>query len=136
MLDLNLNPTRRELRQFAGIFWPLFCAIAGSLIWRHFGPKPAGIFLAVGAAVALLGLAQPLLIKPLFQGWMIAAYPFGWVVSHVLMVLIYYGCITPIGLIMRAVGYDPMNRQFDRQAATYWHTCGPTPEPKSYFRQF
>ena len=56
----------------------------------------------------------------MYVGWMDASWPMGWVFSHVLLGVTYYLVITPIGLILRLLGKDPMRRRFDREAKTYW----------------
>ena len=75
-------------------------------------------------------------MRRVFVAWRWAAFPIGWAISHLLLVVIYYLVITPIGLVMRAAGYDPLERRIDRQAATYWTPRKPQGEPASYFRQF
>ena len=65
----------------------------------------------------------------------IAAYPIGWVVSHVLMIAIWFLVLTPIGVFMRAAGRDPLARGFGRTAATYWVRRKDAP-PERYLRQY
>ncbi|MEX0979180.1 MAG: SxtJ family membrane protein, partial [Pirellulales bacterium] len=69
-------------------------------------------------------------------GWMWAAFPIGWLVSHLLIAAIYFLLITPIALVMRAVGRDPLSRRFDRAAKTYWVPRRQDSDPARYFRQF
>jgi hypothetical protein len=92
----------------------------------------AGVALVVGT----VGLAWPAAIRPLFVGWIVAAYPIGWTVSHVLLSAIFFLVLTPIGLILRATGTDPMHRSFDPDARTYWSKREPVREAARYFRQF
>jgi hypothetical protein len=54
----------------------------------------------------------------------------------VLVALAFYFLITPIGLIMRLIGRDPMNRAFDRSANTYWIARDPRTSASQYFKQF
>ena len=135
MIEINKNPSPRELRQFAGIWFPLFCAMIGLLAFRR--SHTAGVVIwSVGAAIALIGLAAPLLIKPLFVGMMYASFPIGWVMSHVLLGILYYGVITPVGVVMRLAGRDTMTRKFDRAAKTYWVPREPIADKERYFRQY
>jgi hypothetical protein len=67
---------------------------------------------------------------------MYAAYPIGWVVSHVLLGLIYFGLLTPVGWLMKLFGYDPMERRFDRAAASYWVERERQTDAGRYFKQF
>jgi len=80
--------------------------------------------------------AAPALRRPIYLGWMYASYPIGWAVSHVLLAIIYFVVLTPVGLVVRVCGHDPMQRRFDRQAASYWIERQPGGDVKRYFRQF
>jgi hypothetical protein len=135
MIEINKNPSQRELRQFAGIWFPLFCVMIGLLVFRR--SHGAGIAVwSIGAAVALVGLAAPLVIKPLFVGMMYASFPIGWVMTHVLLGILYYGLITPVGVVMRLAGRDTMTRKFDRAASTYWIPREAAADKERYFRQY
>jgi hypothetical protein len=72
----------------------------------------------------------------MYIGWMYLAFPIGWTVSHVLLAVTYYLVLTPIGLIMRAVGRDPMRRRLDPEAKSYWIEHRPDRDPSRYFRQY
>ncbi|HVZ93033.1 MAG TPA: SxtJ family membrane protein [Phycisphaerales bacterium] len=76
------------------------------------------------------------LARRLYSGWMFAALPIGWTVSHLVLGAAYYLVLTPIGLVLRLLGNDPMNRRFDPAATTYWIKRGPPPDSSRYFKQF
>jgi hypothetical protein len=137
LIEINWNPTRSQLRQFAGIWFPAFWAVVGGFIWYQAGELPTAIIViwSVAAAISLAGLTDPRWIRPVFTAWMRLAYPIGWVVSHSLLALIYFLVITPIGLIMRLFGRDPMQRRFNRSAPTYWVPHNPGGALARYFRQ-
>jgi carbamoyltransferase len=137
LLELNISPKVGQLRMFGLLWFPLFCGVVGWIVWRSTGSYVA-LYAAGGAAglTILLGLATPKLLKPLFVGLMIISFPIGWVVSHVLMALMYYALITPFGLVMRLLGHDPMNRKLDASAGTYWSKLPPAPASEQYFRQY
>jgi hypothetical protein len=54
----------------------------------------------------------------------------------VLLALVYYGWITPIGLLIRLFGYDPMRRRLDRTAKSNWIRRKPIKNVDRYFRQY
>ena len=136
MIDINWNPTRRQLRQFAVAFL-IFAGIGSGLLWWRFGP---GWYLPTlwiaGPIVATVGLLIPKAVKPLFVGMSLLAFPIGFVLGTVLLALTYYIIVTSIGLVFKLLGKDPLGRKLDREAATYWKKRPPTPEPGRYFRQF
>ena len=56
--------------------------------------------------------------------------------GYLLLVIIFYLIVTPLGLVMRMLGRDPMQRKFDRSAASYWIERPQHDETARYFRQF
>jgi hypothetical protein len=137
LLELKRDPTAREVRQFARVWLPAFCALLATwavLRWQAW--PTASALLAVAIAGIAIEAVRPGWMRALFLGWMWAAFPIGWLVSHLLMGAIYYLVITPIGLIMRAAGRDPLARRFEPDAETYWTRRDPPAEASRYFRQF
>ena len=55
--------------------------------------------------------------------------------SYVVLAFTYFVALTPIGLIMRVFGHDPLARKFDPQAPTYWVTRPKAKAPETYFKQ-
>lgn len=138
MLEINRNPTPKQLRQFAGIWFPAFCLLVAFWTWKGGAPQawPIGI-IAVGVVLGLLGLLRPSLIKPVFVGLSVLTFPIGWVISNLILIVVYYLVLTPIGLVLRLLGRDSMTRSLDREAKSYWHAHQPgAGGPARYFRQF
>lgn len=136
MIDINFNPSPREQRQFAGIWLPAFFVLVGGLVyWRTHWSTLAVTIWATGGVLTTLALIITPLRRPLYVGWMCAAYPIGWTVSHLILVVVYYLVITPIGLFMRLCGHDPLQRRLDRHKTSYWIKRPAPPASKTYFRQ-
>ena len=129
------SPSRADLRWF-GVIVLVFFGIVGGIAWGSFGaPGVARGLLATGALLAAAYYAIPPLRVPLYLAWMHAVAPIGWLVSHAIMALIYYGLIAPMGLLMRLFGRDTMKRRFEPAAGTYWTEHDPGGEPSRYLRQ-
>ena len=137
MMPINWKPSARELRWFAGLLIVFFAVIAG-LWWQRSGQTTGPLaIVSVTTVIGLVGLIAPTAIRGVYVAWMIAVWPIGWMVSHVLLAVIFYGVMTPIGLILRAIGRDPMRKKLDRAAKTYWITRpAEESDPQQYFRQF
>lgn len=137
MFEINRTPSRRELRQFAGLWFPAFWAVVGFVIGHRFGhwEISAGLW-AVAVPVSLVGWARPAWMRPIFVGWMLAAAPIGWCISRLILSLVYFGVLTPIGLVRRLVKRDPLGQQFDHAATSYWTPRPPVRDSARYFRQF
>ncbi len=137
IVQINRDPSPRQLNQF-GFVWLGFMTFFGIVAWFRLGyPGLArGLWLAA-VAVPIIGWLAPAFMRLVFVGMSYLAWPIGFVVSHLVLAAVYYLVLTPIGLVVRLLGYDPMRRRFDREAASYWVERPPTAvEPRRYFRQF
>jgi len=136
MIEINWKPTRRELRQFS-VALIVAAAAVGGLLWWKVGPNQISQVLWIGGpALGLIGLVVPPLMRPVFVGLSLVAFPIGYVVGFVALAFVYYLLVTPIALVFRLLGRDPMHRRFDLSATTYWIRRPETPSAKRYFQQF
>lgn len=74
--------------------------------------------------------------KKFYNAWMLAFLPVGWALSHILLGIVYYGVITPIGLFFKLAGRDLLSRKIDPSAKSYWIQRKNHNDSESYFRQF
>ncbi|MHC4816160.1 MAG: SxtJ family membrane protein [Planctomycetota bacterium] len=101
--------TRGNLRSFGVLMAVVFGAVSGLLWYR--GSAAAWPWTAGVAALFLaLGGVWPTPLKPLWIAWMSLARGLGFVNSHLLLAIVFYGLFTPMGLVMRAVRRDPLER--------------------------
>lgn len=128
--------TTKQLRTF-GIVLALFLGAIGVV---HFlkGRTPQNYWFWATAGISLLvSLLVPGLIKPLYRVALFLGHILGWINTRLILGLIYYLIFTPIGLIMRVIGKDPLHRKFEKQAISYWNISSRTPIPKEqYLKQF
>jgi hypothetical protein len=136
LASLIFNREHRT-RQLAGALLPLLFGATGAAASSGL-PARSVLFplAAIGVGGALAIWAAPGIGKRIWVGWMTAAAPIGWSLSHVVLAAVYYLVLTPIGLVMRAAGRDPLARRFDRAAASYWIKRDPQVSTERYFRQF
>jgi hypothetical protein len=138
MLDINWNPSRRDLRQFGLLWLPLFAAVMGYAVLRGTGAWtiPLAIW-SVAAVAALVALLAPERLRPVVVAWMAAAYPIGWTISHLVLGITYFVLFTIFGLTLRLVGYDPLNlRNLGARRGSYWQPRDTGRRADSYFKQF
>lgn len=136
MIDMSRKPTPQALRWF-GLIVLVFFAVVATVVyfrWRAHGFAYAAI--GIGALLSLLFYSVRPLRMPLYLAWMRIFFPLGWLVSHAIVAVIYYLVLTPIGLVLRLVGYDPMRRRFDRRAGSYWVELRRDADLSQYFRQY
>lgn len=137
ILEPKLDPSPRELFQFAAFVWPTFFALVGGAVLYSTGswPLAAGIWLAAGS-VSALGLLFPAFMRVVFVGLVRVTLPIGIAVTWLLLAGIFFGVMTPLGLLSRAVRKDPLARDVDREATSYWTRYTPPDEADRYFEQF
>ncbi len=145
MIEINLKPDVRTLRQFGFIALAGFALLA-VIAWYEalvfsFGlgtarPYVAGGFVVVGVLSLLLSLIYPRANLGLYLGLTVIAYPIGFVLSYVVMGTLFFLVITPMGLVMRLFGRDPMERRMLHDAESYWVEARTQRPSQSYFKQF
>ncbi len=92
--------------------------------------------MGVALVVGLLGLAKPSAVRWIFVSWMVAAFPIGWLLSSLMLLLMFYGIITPVAVLCRLLGRDLLRRRPDPHATTFWTPKQTPHDVRSYFRQY
>ena len=132
--DVTKAPPRKQLRQFAGLFLVVFLGLAA---WRWFGGKPdawAAGLAAAAIVVGATGLMFPAAVRPIYTGWMVAAFPIGWTVSRVVLGVVFFLVITPIGWAFKLMGRDLLWLR-RHGGATYWAPKRQASTLREYLRQ-
>jgi hypothetical protein len=110
--------SRRQLRQFGGIVGGGF-ALLGVLPWALRRGEPRPILLGLGALLALGALAWPEGLRWPHRAWTALGHVLGWINTRILLGVVFYLVVTPIGAVARLFGRDPMRRRFDPKASSY-----------------
>jgi hypothetical protein len=133
--DAPVFASSGTLRQFAALWILVF----GALAWRvhsHGAEWLAITFAALALVIGPLGLLKPAAIRPVFAGMMLVTLPIGWVVSHLILAVLYYGVFTPVGLVFKLAGRDVLRRSHRPDRPTYWSPKPMPTEPSSYFHEY
>ncbi len=117
----ELDTSRKALRTFGWQIGGIFLLIGGVLAW-HWGAfgTLVMILLGLGGVLLVVGLSFPAALRPIYKLWMGLALVLGFVMSHVLLAVVFFGLVTPIGLVMRLFGHDPLSRRVAPPGGTYW----------------
>lgn len=134
--DLRQLPDdQRSLRRF-GIVVGLAVAVIGALLW-YLGKPYGNEIMYVGGFVLWLAGFVPRILKPLHWLWMGLALVLGWVMTRVLLTLVFYLVITPFGLMRRLLGGSSMRNKSRDQKTTFWRPRpGDRDDPDHLRRQF
>ena len=116
-----------------GLFFAIFFVIIGTVqVWA--GHWLAFAWFIVAGLFATIALARPALLAPLNRLWGRFGLLLFHVVNPVVMGILYYVCVVPIGLLMRALGKDPLRRKFEPAEETYWIRREPPGPPSESMR--
>jgi hypothetical protein len=136
MIQIERNPPQSQLRVFA-ILWLIFFGYWGTEIWRIEGARwIAFVLWFVALIVPAVGSMRPGILRVAYVAACYITFPIGFLVSSAVLMAIYYLVLTPIGIALRMTGYDPMKKNFDRAARTYWTPRKTEVELERYFKQF
>lgn len=116
---------------FAGVFvivaaWPLF----------H-GEIPRWWAAGIAAVFAVISIVSPALLSGLNRLWTAFGLLLGRIVRPIALGIVFYGVMTPLALLMRVAGKDPLRLKRDSDADSYWIAREPPgPPPDSMSDQF
>ncbi len=132
LVDLNLQPSDKQLRQFGFISLVGFPAVT----WLWGG---TGIALGIAGGLAMLfavvGWLAPQWLKYPFVGLSLLTWPIGLVMSEVVLLFVFFVVFLPFGLWFRWRGRDALQLKLDRECESYWQDRPPTRPPQDYYRQ-
>lgn len=137
MVQLDMNPSGGKLRQFGQVAPLMMLLIACLLKWRFDLPIAAMAgMVGMGALILILSKLSPKFVKPVYLALVFIGFPIGWVVSHLVMILFFFGIITPVALVFRLFGRDALHRGWDPKSESYWTEYPRSESVGRYFKQF
>lgn len=132
----HVKPAPSSSDRSFGFVFTAFFAIVGLLPMLH-GHAMRLWALAVSASFLLLALLTPALLAPLNRLWTKFGALLHHIVSPIALGVLFFLVITPIALLMRVLGKDPLRMRLDRAAKTYWiERTPPGPDADSLKNQF
>lgn len=132
---VNFHPDRGELRRFA-IAMVVGFTILGALAAWHTSELSTRTFVLWGIGIALAACAFiPGLGRIAYLGVYLPSSVVGYVVSHVVLALLFFLVFVPIGIMLRLTGKDLLRLRPGSPRAL-WMPLEPKDDIKSYYRQF
>lgn len=115
----EINTAKVELKKFARVMFLALAIIGTIFLLRH---KTGYIwFYAFGLAFLLLGVFVPVSLKPIYIIWMRLALVLSWIMTRLILILIFYLVFTPIGLVLKLFGKDLLDRRIEKGRSSYWN---------------
>ena len=130
----KLDRSPRALRRFGFTVGLVILALGFLFLWRNRG---AGWpLISIGTVLVVAAGLAPSSLKWVHGPWMIVSFVLGWIVTRVLLTVVFFLVVTPIGLLQRLFGKRIIEVAFRPNAASYWQARTTRPLPEDYEKQF
>ena len=125
-----MTPTARTDERSFGLSVGMACALLSALLlWKGRGTPAAGLGL-IAALLVSLALTRPSLLTIPNALWRRLAFVLGWCNTRILLAIFFVLVLTPVGLLARTAGWDPLRLKRGR-GSSGWLPY-PARDPKHY----
>lgn len=114
----NIKSGRKELRGSGLAIAALLIIAGGIALWRGNGNWL--YFIISGSVFIGLGVFFPEILKPLHLLWMSIAIIIGFFMSRIILIILFFAVVTPIGLMTKILKMDLLDESIDRRKVSYW----------------
>ena len=111
-------PSKSELRKFGLTVGTAF-AVFGAISWWRGHELPPRVLWTLAGLLIVPGLIAPSILGPVQRGWMAFAMVLGHINTRIILTVLYYLVMTPVGLIMRLFR-DPLDRSLKDTRDSQW----------------
>ncbi len=122
---MDHTATRKELRQFGLLVGTVFIVIS---LWPLvFRGEPLRLWaVGIGGLLIACGAVFPSALAQVHKVWMWVGHILGWINTRILLAIVFYALVTPIGLVRRLMGKNTMKQGF-AESSTYRVVRSPRP---------
>jgi hypothetical protein len=126
----------RAEKEFGLVVGGVFALLGGWWLYRGKFASVAPVLLAFGALLILLGLIWPRALVWPNRAWMFLAEVLSWITTRIILGVVLFIVMTPIGVVKRLSGWDPLGRRGAR-GASYWQPYSERQRnPRHYEKMF
>ncbi|MEM8599749.1 MAG: SxtJ family membrane protein [Bacteroidota bacterium] len=117
-----LDTGRATLRSFGRVVGSVLLGIAVLVAWRSGWAWTTAVVVltGIGGGLVVLGFVAPMLLKQVYRAWMLLALVLGAIVSRILLALVFFLGVFPIGWARRTFSESPILTRPDPHAESYW----------------
>lgn len=131
------QPTRKQLQQFGLLVGSILIFIGLWQLYRGAFETGRIVLWSIGGVLVVSGLFIPMILTAAYKVWMKLAHGLAWINTRIIITLIFFLVITPIGFLLRLLKGDILREKFDRGAQSYWSDYEPVSSIKEHCeRQF
>ena len=117
--ELNeLDISKKSLRKFGIVIGLILISITIIFFWNSVTWKV--MLLTVGGILLLNGIFIPKNLKDIYKVWMGFAFGLGWIVSRIILTILFVFILTPLGLFAKLFGKEFLDLNFNKEKSSYW----------------
>jgi hypothetical protein len=132
----KMKKSLRAEREFGLVVGGVFVLLGVWWLYRGKFSSAAHVVLTLGSLLVLLGLVWPRALVLPKRAWMLLAEGLSFVATRVILALVFFLVVTPIGVVKRLSGWDPLSRRGPR-GASYWRPYSKRQQdPRHYEKMF
>ena len=130
----NIPKSNKDIKSFGITIGIILLILSGLLMYYSYEYYN---FIAILASAFIgIGLLLPILLKPIYLVWMVFAAILGWIMTRIILSLVFYLLITPIDLLTRLIGEDFLALK-KIESNSYWNYRDSSKElNQNYEKQF
>lgn len=114
----SIEKNRKRLKHFGLTVGGIFIVLGALfLIFNNYNLAWLGV---IGLILLVFGFFQPNLLFYPYIVWMGLAILVGFIISEIILIILFYLLILPIGLLSRLFRGNFLNKKFDQGISTYW----------------
>lgn len=126
---------KQELKKF-GLMMAGVISLLFGLIFPFLGNQTYPLWpWTIAAVFTIVSLVHPKLLNRVYHIWMKIGHILGWINTRLILAVLFFGILTPIGLLLRILNKDPLFKKIEPNAVSYRVNCKPI-EPNAFERPF
>lgn len=130
---VRVDRSPKALRRFGFILGTMSILVGLLFLLRHRSGLPS---LLIGALLIILGVVAPKTLKYFHGVWIALSLLIGWIMTRVILTLVFFLVVTPIGLLQRLLSRSGIDLRFRTGASSYWQSREKSFAPADYRNQF
>ena len=130
----EVKTDRKQIKNFGILFCAVLCLLS---IWFMFRGKSWALSLIpCGLFFLFFGVFFYKFLVPFYKMWMLFGIIMGWIVSRVILIVLFYLVFTPINLLLKIMRKDILDQNISKEKTSYWNTFDEDQDAKHYDHQF
>jgi hypothetical protein len=134
ILPVKQKRSFRAEREFGLIVGGVLLLLSSWWIYRGKVPRLAPVIMPLGSLLVLLGILWPRALALPNRAWMAFAEALSFVMTRIILAVVFFGIVTPIGVVKRGFGWDPLNRRAAR-GESYWRSYSERQKDPRHFEK-